>query len=366
MCRYADVRILTAYYVKGKFVNIQTLLIAFALTVSGLNPKPAWAAEHDVSIPVTLRTNVTTNVVVTIRDNPHDLPCIGRTLVTVSGLAHTAAAWNPLIDQLFGSSGNRLVCRVAAIDLPGHGKSGLPQGALYGSLTIDDYVTAVAGALDGLNARFIHPHAIIGHSMGGLIIEALQAKLLTEGSSLAKRYAIWLATVMSPGASREQPWTFADSGVAAQTIAEFVLDDPTKGAIVHLDAASWDYFFFTNLAQQPSPYTPAPEVVMSKGYLSDESLSASAQLVGAPPWQRISVGNAPFAIRNRTLLLYVNPSQDMISLRAEARAGYLQLTADSSMRGFLPVDDDFAVHDMFVAQPALLLQKIGDTLWANL
>jgi pimeloyl-ACP methyl ester carboxylesterase len=334
--------------------------------VSVLNLKPAQAANHDVSIPVTLRTNVTTNVVVTIRENPRDLHCIGRTLVTVSGLTHTAATWNPLIDQLFGSNGSRLVCRVAAIDLPGHGKSGLPQGALYGSLTVDDYVTAVAGALDGLNARFIHPHAIIGHSMGGLIIEALQAKLLANGSSLAKRYAIWLAMVMSPGASREQPWTFADSGAGAQAIMQFIVDDPTQGTIVRLDAASWDYFFFTNLATQLSPYTPAPEVVISDGYLSDESLSASAQLVGVSPWQRISVGNAPFAIRHRTVLLYINPSQDMINLRAEAQAGYLQLTADSSMRGFLPVDDDFAVHDMFIAQPALLLQKIGDALWANL
>ena len=347
-------------------MKIQTFSLAFAVAMCVLNPKPARAADHDVSIPITLRTNVTTNVVVTIRENPRDSRCIGRTLVTVPGMAHTAATWNPLIDQLFGSSGKRLVCRVAAIDLPGHGKSGLPQGALYGSLSIDDYVTAVAGALDGLNARFIHPHAIIGHSMGGLIVEALQAKLLAEGSSLAKRYAIWLAAVMSPGASREQPWTFGDSGIGARAIMPFIVDDPIKGAILHPDAVSWDYFFFTNLAQQLSPYAPAPEVVVSKGYMSDESLSASAQLVGAPPWQRLSVGNAPFAIRNRTILLYVNPSQDLISLRPEARAAYVQLTADSSMRGFLAVDDDFAVHDMFIAQPALLLQKIGDALWANL
>jgi pimeloyl-ACP methyl ester carboxylesterase len=347
-------------------VKIHTLSLAFAVVVSALNLKPARAADHDVSIPVTLRTDVTTNVVVTIRENPRDLPCIGRTLVTVPGMAHTAATWNPLIDQLFGSRGNRLVCRVAAIDLPGHGKSGLPKGALYGSLTIDDYVTAVAGALDGLNARFIRPHAIIGHSMGGLIVEALQAKLLAEGSSLAKRYAICLATVMSPGASREQPWTFADSGIGAQAIMPFIVDDPTEGPVLHPDAASWDSFFFTNLAQQLSPYTPTPEVVMAKGYMSDESLSASAQLEGVPPWQRMSVGKAPFAIRHRTILLYINPSQDLISLRPEAQAAYVQLTADPSLRGFLAVDDDFAVHDMFIAQPALLLQKIGDALWANL
>lgn len=347
-------------------MKIQTLSLAFAVTVSVLNPKPARAADYDISIPVTLRPQVTTSIMVTIRENPAGRHCIGRTLLALHGLAHSAATWNPLIDQLFGSTGGRVVCRVAAVDLPGHGKSGLPQGSSYGSLTVDDYVTAVAGTLAGLNARFIYPHAVIGHSMGGLIIEALQAKLLAENSSLARRYGVLLAAVMSPAASREQPWTFADSGQAIQAIVPFVVEDPRKGSVVRFDAASWNYYFFTNFAQQFSPFTPAPQAVITNGYISDESLSASAQLVGAAPYQRVSITDAPFAARHRTLLLYINPSQDGINLRAEAQTGYLQLTADPSLRGFLAVDDADAVHDMYIAQPALLLRKIGDALWSNL
>ena len=340
--------------------------LVLSTLVAGWCPSLAKAADYDVSLPVAVRDNTTTNVVVTVRENPRNRRCLGRTLLTVPGLSHTAATWNPLIDQLFSSGSNRLLCRVASVDLPGHGKSGLPQGAFYGSLTIDDYVTAVAGALDGLNARRIHPTAIVGHSMGGLIVEGLQAKLLSQHSSLAIRYGIFLAAVMSPAGSREQPWTFGDSGQGAQAIVPFIVQDPVEGPVIRPDAVTWDYFFFSNFAQQLSPGTPTPEQVVSKGYIADEAFAAAAELEGVPPVQRLSVGTTPFAIRHGTVLLYINPSQDFINLRAEAQAGYLQLTGDQSMRGFIPVDDDFAVHDMFVAQPVLFLQKIGASLWSNL
>ena len=351
---------------KGYFVKRMRFSLVLGTLVAGLSPSLAKAADYDISIPVAVRDNITTNVVITVRENPRNGGCAGRTLLTVPGLAHTAATWNPLIDQLFGPNGNHVLCRVASVDLPGHGKSGLPQGALYGSLTIDDYVTAVAGALDGLNARHIHPHAVIGHSMGGLIVEGLQAKLLSGHSSLVKRYGVYLAAVMSPGASREQPWTFADSGLGAQAIAPFIVQDPVEGPVIRPDAGTWAFFFFTNFAQQLSPGTPTLDEIVSRGYIADEALAAGVELEGVPPVPRLSVGTEPFAIRHGTRLLYINPSQDFINLRAEAQAGYLQLTGDQSMRGFIPVDDDFAVHDMFVAQPALLLQKIGASLWSNL
>jgi len=341
---------------------LQTLVVLAA----GILPSVATAADYDVTFPIALRPGVSSRVVVTMRENPSRRHCLGGTLLTVPGLAHTAATWNPFIDQLFASQAGAVFCRVAAIDLPGHGKSGLPEGAIYGTLLMEDYVTVVAGVLDGFKTKHMPVRSVLGHSMGGLVVEALQSRLVSEGSNMAQRYGIHLAGVMSPGASREQPWMFADSGLGAQAISPFIITDPVEGEVLRADAATWEFFFFTNLSGQFSPGTPPLDQLPSLGYMSDEPLYASAELEGAPPFERISVGTTPFAPCHHTALLYINPSQDLINLRAEAQAGYVQLTGDTTLRGFIPVDDPYAVHDMFIAQPALLIQKIQQALLEHL
>src|SRR5512147_490329 len=123
------------------------------------------SAEQHIKLGVTLRPNVTSEVMVTVRNNPAERVCLGQTLLVIHGLAHTAATWNPFINELFSSRAGQLFCRVIAVDLPGHGLSGLPRGTDYGSLLIDDYVTAVQGVLDGLRSYRIFPTSLIGHSM---------------------------------------------------------------------------------------------------------------------------------------------------------------------------------------------------------
>lgn len=61
-----------------------------------------------------------------------------------------------------GTIGKR-VQRVIAIDMPGHGlstpPSGLPGGALFGDLTIEDNAGVVVQAIDALRARGMAPRA---------------------------------------------------------------------------------------------------------------------------------------------------------------------------------------------------------------
>jgi hypothetical protein len=83
----------------------------------------------------------------------------------------------------------------------------------------------------------------------------------------------------------------------------------------------------------------------------DEAAYAGSQLVGAAPFARLSVGVRPFAPQHGTALLFVNPSQDKFSLRPEAEAANVQLTGDTRKLGFIPVDDEFAVHDTHLAEP---------------
>lgn len=322
-----------------------------ACLIFGIWPSNALANSERV-IDVDLRPGIESSVHVRVRENPrYRGHCVGPTLAFVHGLAHSAATWDPLVDEIFAGGARGLACKALLIDLPGHGASPSPSGLMFGELLIDDYVTAVIGALDGLRPHGLRPSAIIGHSMGGLIVEGVQARLLGSGSSLARRYGIHFAALMSPSPAAEHPWQFAEGGAAAATVAAFVVPDPARGLVVRVDPATWSFFFFTNFSDQFNPATPAPSAIEAKGWIADEAAFAGSELVGAPPFPRFSVGEAPFSPRYGTIAVLINPSQDKFSARGEARAAYVQLTGDTRARGFIPVDDVFAVHDMHVAEP---------------
>jgi pimeloyl-ACP methyl ester carboxylesterase len=336
----------------NQLIRVACLLSSLLLWSAGAR------ADYERDVNVELRPGVESSVHVNVRENPrYHGRCLGPTLAFVHGLAHTASTWDPLVDELFATGARGVACRALLIDLPGHGQSALPVGLAVGERLVDDYVTAVQGTLDGLRSQGLRPAALIGHSMGGLIVEGLQARLLASGSSLARRYGIHFAALMSPSAAAEHPWQFAESGAAAATVGAFVVADPLKGLVVRVDAATWSFFFFTNFSDQFSPGTPTRAQVDSSVWNADEAAYAGSQLVGAPPFARLSVGPQPFAPRHGTALVFVSPSQDKFSLRAEAEAAYVQLTGDARKLGFVRIDDDNAVHDMHVAQPRRYLSQ---------
>lgn len=314
-------------------------------------------ADQDLRIPVTLRPGVEAELAVTVREPPGRPRCAaGPVAVAVHGLAHTAATFTPLIDELL-RAGAAPRCGIAVLDLPGHGRSGLPVGAAFGQLLLDDYVTALLAALEGLRGRGLRPRVLVGHSMGGLVIELSQSRLLAQGTSLRRRDGVVAAALLSPTPAAEHPWAFAESGVGAAVLGGYVVVDPLKGPVLRVDPATWIGFFFSDLAGRVIAAAPAPAEVAARGYLSDESAFAGSQILGLPPFSRPAVGARPFALRHGTLLLYFNPGQDPFSLRAEAQAAYLQLTGDRSRSGFIEIDDADGVHDMHVAQPARYLRS---------
>lgn len=97
----------------------------------------------------------------------------GEPLLLIHGVGLQAEAWGPQIKVLSRTA------RVIAVDMPGHGKSGLlPEGA-----RLPDYVAWAARVIGALD---LGPVNVAGHSMGALIAGGLAV----DHPSLVRRVAL--------------------------------------------------------------------------------------------------------------------------------------------------------------------------------
>src|SRR5579863_7480311 len=90
---------------------------------------------------------------------------MSETFVLVHGAWHGAWCWAAVINQL-----EMLGDRAYAVDLPGHGMNYADRA----KVTLDDYVKSVA---DFIVARDLNKVVLVGHSLGGLTIPGVAAKI---------------------------------------------------------------------------------------------------------------------------------------------------------------------------------------------
>ena len=299
---------------------------------------------------VTLREGVTADLHLTVFVNRRHL-CQDRTTFAVHGMLHAAAAWEPLAAawfdrEPFGSG----PCRVIALALPGHGQGGLPSGALFGELVFDDYVTAVLATLDRLRDLGVRPRTIVGHSLGGGMIQFAQQRLAATGTNLRRAYGVKDAVLL--GSAIPEPIPVPGGSLAA--LAQFVTFTPELGSHVAVPAPIWRMFFFSNLTGQLGPGAPTAEEIVAHGYSSVESL---ALIQGLTPRPHVDAGL--FEPAARTALTVVAYEQDPIIRPESSLALYTHLTGDTSGRRFSLIDGPDSVHDMHISAPAALLQGMG-------
>jgi pimeloyl-ACP methyl ester carboxylesterase len=338
--------------------------LAFAMAL----PLPASASGGDFSLSlsgVSLRPGVTSDINATVYVNQHF--CLGGTVLAIHGFAHTGATWEPFADAMFTDPLTRHgVCRIVAVDLPGHGQSSLPTGIAYGDLTLDDYVTGMLGSLDALKALGIRPRSIIGHSMGGLVMEMMQERLLAQGKDLRSRHGIVSAVALAPNTPAPMPWAFSDSGMAVQAFGPLVVVDEVRGATFSMDASTWRASFFTSTTGQLPAGTPSVEEIDALGWNVPEPLLAGLQVVGVPPFpSRGFVSAGAFAPSRHTVFTLIHLGEDALALESEDLAAYQYLSGDTSGARFITVDDPEAVHDMHVSNPGLLIDSIAAQLFSH-
>lgn len=326
--------------------------------------QPAPNADFDVTLPdVVLTSGAHASLVATVFVDEQARACgAAGTLIAVNGFAHTAASWKPLAEALFASRPSA-VCRVVALDLPGHGKSGLPDAVSFGVLTLDDYVSAVLGGISQLAERGISARNMIAHSQGALVAQMAQERLLAQGTSLREATGIAAVVLLAAVPSREVGWEFAESGTAAAVIQSFiVMDDPVLGPHVDIPTTVWPALFFTSPEGVVSPTTPAPADMAASGWAAPEPLFGALQLVGAAPFARPSVRAEAFGLVHGTLLSVIAYEGDLLLRPAEELGVYAHLTGDTTARAFVLLSGPEAVHDMSVSSPAALIQGVKAAL----
>lgn len=319
----------------------------------------ARAHAQDIYFDVSLRETGTSTIHANVYENPAKRG--NTTVLAVHGLSSTGATFKPLAKALFDDARlGRNVRRVVAIDLPGHGKSEtpeLPDGVRFGDLTIEDNVAVVKQTIDILCEKELGPQVIIGHSMGGLAVQAVQEALLAEHSSLAEHgvtTAVLLAGVPNSGAVWTQPPT--------PDLSPYIVMDDALGSYLELPpevfvtSGNWQTFAGTNAANAPTA-----EEVAANGWVGVEPLTTLLQLGGTDTLVRPSARRNAFHSRHGTRLAVISFSQDVL-VPAVAQGDLYRYLTGSSGPLYLPVVADDATHGMYVSNPKGVLKALRSSL----
>ncbi len=340
-------------------VTITSLL----LLMQGAMALAAPNTDYDTTIhDVELRPGVEVDIHVEIFVN-EAAPCERRTFFAVHGFAHTAATWQPLAEALFDNNPTGpVVCRMAAINLPGRGGSSLPTNLSYSELTLDDHVTAILATLDALRLQGVRPRTLVGHSQGGLLIQMAQQRLRDAGTHLRRQFGIRDAILLASAGPVQIPWPFVDNGTADVIISQFLTNDPTLGQVIDIPDAAFPGIFFTNLLGDLASGAPTPAQVASRGYNAPAPLFATLQLVGEAPFSRPSVDARIFARQRGTRLFMATYEQDILFRPNESAQLYRHLTGDNNRRRLKRVNGPETVHDLHISDPDGLLASVADKI----
>jgi pimeloyl-ACP methyl ester carboxylesterase len=313
---------------------------------------------QNITFQVKLRKTGSATIHASVYSNPRSFS--RTTVLAVHGLSETGFTFEPLAKAMFADRFlGAAVRRVVAIDMPGHGDSTfpaeLPNGARFGDLLIEDNVDVVLQSIDALRRRGLGASVLMGHSMGGLEVQASQETLLKQGSSL-RAHGIASVVLLAPVPPHGRPWT-----PAAGDVTPFLVTDPALGTYLQLTPEAFVFQAFLTKAGTVAPNAPTPAEVAAGRYVGPEPITTLLQLVEQPiplPDETTTVIPRPtvragaFGPRNGTLATVVSFSEDVLVPAADLKDLYEYLTGDTRNRLYRPVTADDAVHATYISNPA--------------
>jgi pimeloyl-ACP methyl ester carboxylesterase len=276
----------------------------------------------------------------------------GKTILAVHGFTEAAKSWAPLAEATFEDKVQQhTVRRFITIDLPGRGNSPMPAGlpdGVFGDLYDEDFADIVVQSIVALRGAGMGPQTLMGHSMGGLAVQAAQERLLSEGSSLA-RLGVYEAVLLGALPANGAVWHQV-------RFPDFVLDLFTQG---DAQGPFGRYIFFP-----PEAARTGPGFTTLSGELAVNTPPAEEIAVGAEPYNTTQQVNAnpdfpprPFArehafsLDKGTLLMVVAFSQDAFVIPDDEKALYRYLTGAPGNAFYRLIDTPQAVHNMYITEP---------------
>lgn len=299
---------------------------------------------------IEFRPGVTADIHVRLFENPH-VPCEAGTIVALHGMSTTGASFAPLAQTLFEVDRNHPVCRLAAVDMPGHGLSPLPTGVLFGELVLSDYANIVIKLLERLPDYGVHPKTIMGASLGGIVTQLVQQELLHRGESLAQAFHIRHAILFAPTPPPAVPWVLRDQQAQLTLDSPGIFFDPARGYYLESIPLVWVYSAFSNLSGMLVSTAPTPQEVVAAGYVAPEPLGVLATC-------QPNIDPGIFAPQNGTQLDVVGFEQDTLVAASNAEAAYGYLSGEPASEGFTLVAGPEACHGDFIGDPYGMLDQV--------
>lgn len=284
----------------------------------------------------------------------------GSTVLMIHGMNHDGDNFRPLSQYLFAHPpGGQVVKRVLLLNMPGHGGSGLPYGCnnvTYSDLDLNDYAGVVIQSLLFYARRDMSPSVIVAHSMGGLVTQLAQEKLLNFGLNL-NNLGIDKVNLIGSSSSGSLVDPFLEDGTGLYLLSLYTVQDPIKGPIASIDIPSWLNFFFTpDLNGSFVPGTPTPTIAAR--YYADESSGAASQTLGTQDMRPL-VRDGVFAASRGTKLRVIVGAVDPFNSLDQQKALYLQLTGDQTYSGVRLINTPDSVHDQHISNPAAVAGKLN-------
>lgn len=321
-------------------------------------------SETELKVNTEIRpgVRVLASASVLVLDRP---PGDGATILALPGLVHTGNTFRPWAQHILASSAFQgRVARIVLLNLPAHDGSSTPfpdSRMTFGDLTLDDYATLVLDVLAKMKQTEIGADLIVGHSMGGMLMQMAQQRLLDEGRSLHEAFGISSVLLLASTLPQALPWYLADFGIVLDIAGHFVNRSDALGTYLDVPAQAWVCLFFSTNPLDPAcplpPGAPTPDAVDTNQYRGPEPLAGLLQLVGFPLLgiRRPQVAAGMFGSDHGTALTAVSFGDDAFWLPGEQQSLYEYLSDDPHLTGFVPlVGSGEIIHDTYILNPAAL------------
>ncbi|MCG6169000.1 alpha/beta hydrolase [Leptospira sp. FAT2] len=316
-------------------------------------------------------TYYTINVVHYRRPSGGPIILFPKTVLFVHGFGDNSTLFEPLAKELINQGKAH---HVYIMDLPGHGASTMYQGTAatpsnVSELTVTNYGDALRALLSVMvNTEKRKITTIVGHSIGGLVIQLIQNRFRSTGSSLLSAYGIENTILIASDIPSPLPWYGGDTPMSDPNSAKgfvwnfkslIILDvfPYPPYAITGLFVQTPDDFYInTKYAVNGVPVTGAPTPAQLETMSNLEPYPAAANIVGLDPTGNTTtaVPRLPVSqnIWNGFNLKVVWLDKDLFFSQSETQglAQYLKAGLDA-----ITISDPEAVHNSPFSKPSLFV-----------